>query len=130
MERLSTKAALITLAILATVSMFLFALVASLVGPGSPYFLWIVCLPFECILLLFWLPVMFVAQAHVLHMLKLSRADEEHYYQMLRERREINLQMRRIQLQLYRHRLPYSRYHSRRVYIKPRPPDDLSANGC
>jgi hypothetical protein len=81
-------------------------------------------------LLLFWLPVMFVAQAHVLHMLKLSRADEEHYYQMLRERREINLQMRRIQLQLYRHRLPYSRYHPRRVYIKPRPPDDLSANGC
>ena len=130
MERLSTKAALITLAILATVSMFLFALVASLVGPGSPYFLWIVCLPFECILLLFWLPVMFVAQAHVLHMLKLSRADEEHYYQMLRERREINLQMRRIQLQLYHHRLPYSRYHPRRVYIKPRPPDDLSANGC
>ena len=130
MDRLSRLASLVVLAILATVSMFLFALVASLVGPGSPYFLWIVCLPFEGILLLFWLPVMFVAQAHVLHMLKLSRADEEHYYQMLRERREINLQMRRIQLQLYRHRLPYSRYRPRRVYIKPRPPDDLSANGC
>jgi hypothetical protein len=130
MERLSTKAALITLAILATVSMFLFALVASLVGPGSVYFLWFVCLPFECILLLFWLPVMFVTQALVLHTLRLSRTDTEHYYQMVRERREIDLQLRRTQLQLYRHRLPYSRYRPRRVYIKPRPPGDLSANGC
>ncbi|GAC1383833.1 MAG: hypothetical protein NVSMB33_11980 [Ktedonobacteraceae bacterium] len=130
MDRLSAFAALLVLAIITTLLMFLTALIVHVLGSAAIYFVWLVCIPTECILLLFWLPIMFVTQANVLHSLKLKRADKEHYYQTLREKRRIDLQKRRVQLHLCSRHLSLNVYTPRRLRVRYRPPDDFTENGC
>jgi len=55
-------------------------------------------------------------------------ADRIHYYAVLREKREIELQIRRQQA-AHRHNGMYS-YRPRYLHIVRRPPEDMQPNGC
>ncbi len=55
-------------------------------------------------------------------------ADRIHYYAVLREKREIELQIRRQQA-AHRHNGTYS-YRPRYLHIVRRPPEDMQPNGC
>jgi len=123
MDRLSTIASLVALAIFATVFMFLTALIFSVLGPAAIYFVWFVCVPVECILLCFGLVVMVVTLSNTLYSLKLRRKDEEHLYQVLGERREIDLEKRKLQLQEYRQHVSSGIYPQRRLKLRRRPDD-------
>jgi hypothetical protein len=101
MNRFSIIAALVALAIFVTFLMFLTTLITAVLGSAAIYFVWIICIPVECILFCGGLTVMVVSLVNALHSLRLKRINEEHYYRMLREQRELDLQKRRMQLHLY-----------------------------
>src|SRR5258708_26495647 len=93
MDRLSTFATLVMAAIVTTALMFLTALIVWVLGPVAIYFVWIVCIPVELLLLILDLVLLVVSLSTALHLLKLWRMDEEHRLKLLRERREIGLKM-------------------------------------
>jgi hypothetical protein len=130
MNRFSIIAALVAFAIFATLLMFLTALIIHALGSTAIFFVWVICVPVECVLLCSGLAVMFVTQANVIHSLRLKREDEEHHYQVLQEKREIELEMRKLQLQLYRRRLSKGIHLLRRPKLRSRTPENLSENGC
>ncbi|HLQ30960.1 MAG TPA: hypothetical protein VK140_17120 [Ktedonobacteraceae bacterium] len=129
MNRLSIIAALVAFAIFATLLMFLTALVTSMLGSTAIFFAWIICVPVVCLLFCGGLAVMFVILSNALHSLKLRRLDEEHYFQVLREKRELDLQKHELQLHLYRLRISRGVHLPRRPRLKRRPPD-VTENGC
>jgi sensor histidine kinase YesM len=102
MNRFSIIAALVALAIFVTFLMFLTTLITAVLGSAAIYFVWIICIPVEIISLFGGLIVVLIIVGNTLHSLKLRRIDEEHYYQVVREQRELDLQKRKIQQHLYR----------------------------
>ena len=114
MNRFSTIAALVAFAIFTTFLMFLTALITTVLGSAAIYFVWIICIPVELILFFGGLTVMLVILGNTLHSLRLKRIDEEHFYQVLREKREFDLQKRRMQLHLYRLRTARNIHPARR----------------
>jgi hypothetical protein len=130
MNRFSVIAAMVALAIFVTFLMFLTTLITNVLGSAAIYFVWIICIPVECILFCGGLAVMVVNLVNVLHSLRLKRIDEEHYYQVLREKRELDLQQRKLQVHLYRLRTSRNVHPTRRPRLKRRPADGLYENGC
>lgn len=113
MNRFSIIAALVALAIITAFLMFLTLLITSVLGSAAIYFVWIVCIPIEIISLFGGLLVVLIIVGNTLHSLKLRRTNEDHYYQVVREQRELNLQKRKIQQHLYRLRTSRNIHSSR-----------------
>src|SRR5216684_8756154 len=129
MNRLSIIAALVAFAIFATLLMFLTALVTSMLGSTAIFFAWIICVPVVCLLFCGGLAVMFVILSNALHSLKLRRLDEEHYFQVLREKRELDLQKHELELHLYRLHTFRGVHPPRRLRLNRRP-QDVAENGA
>ncbi len=129
MNRFSIIAALTAFAIFTTFLVFLTALITNVLGSAAIYFVWIICIPVELILLVSGLAVMLVIMGNMLHSLRLRRIDEEHFYKVLREKRELDLQKRRMQLHLYRLRTSRNIHPPRRPRLRRPPPADLSKHG-
>lgn len=125
MDRLSTFAALVVATIVTTIMMFLTALIVWVLGPAAIYFVWIVCIPLECILLFLDLVLLWVSLSTALHLLRLWRENEEHRIKSLRKRREMDLEMRRLQLIECQRRIRRGGYLSRRAQLQKRPSNSL-----
>ncbi len=120
MDRLSTFAALVMAAIMTTALMFLTALIVWMLGPVAIYFVWIVCIPLELVLLILDLVLLVVSLSTALHLLKLWRMDEEHRLKLLRERREIGLKMHKLELTEQQYRANKLTVAARRYQFKRR----------
>ncbi|MGI9057025.1 MAG: hypothetical protein ACR2H5_00410 [Ktedonobacteraceae bacterium] len=120
MDRLSTFATLVMAAIATTALMFLTALIVWVLGPTAIYFVWLVCIPLDLVLLFLALVLLVVSLSTALHLLKLWRVDEEHRLRLLRERRELGLKMHRLELAEQQHRVHKLAIASRRYQLKRR----------
>lgn len=104
-------------AIVTTAVLFLAALIVEVLGPAAIYFVYIVCIPAELILLFLDIVLICVSLSAALHLLRLRRADEEHRMRMLQERREIDLKIRGMRLIEHRHRVKKLRIAARRYHL-------------
>lgn len=120
MDRLSTLAALVAAAIVTTALMFLTALIVWILGPAAIYFVWIVCIPLELVLLVLDLVLLIVTVSTGCHLLSLWRADEEDRLRVQKERREIDLKIRRLQLIEHQYRINKLRVAARRYQLMRR----------
>lgn len=120
MDRLSTFAALVTTAIVTTVVLFLTALIAWGLGPTAIYFICAICIPVDCILLVCEAVLIYVCLSGALHFFKLKRADEEHRYELLREHREIELAIRKLELAEHRRKAHKRNYAARHYQLRQR----------
>lgn len=119
----STLIALMITAIVTTAVLFLAALIVEVLGPAAIYFVYIVCIPAELILLFLDIVLICVSLSAALHLLRLRRADEEHRMRMLQERREIDLKIRGMRLIEHRHRVKKLRIAARRYHLLRRQHD-------
>ena len=124
----STFIALTASAIVTTAVLFLTALIVEVLGPEAIYFVWIVCIPVELILLFLDIVLIYVSLSTALHLLRLRRADEEHRIRLLQQRRETDLKIRRLQLIERQYRVNKSRVAARRYQLKRRLHNHPTAN--
>lgn len=95
MRRLYVIAALVTLAIVATVFMFMNALIVRVLGPAARMYVLIVGIPTIAVLWLFELAVLVFVMTDIIHHYKLKWEHREHYYEMGRRHRELQLEKHR-----------------------------------
>jgi hypothetical protein len=89
MQRLSTLAFLITLAIFATMFMFLMALIVYVLGPSAKIFVFAFCIPAASVMALFGLILLTLALADAIHFYTMKwRYRERHYQTHYRARRD------------------------------------------
>ena len=88
MRRLSTLAFLITLAIFATLFMFLMALIVYVLGPSAKIFVYAFCIPVAAVMLLFGLIMLVLALADAIHFYTMKwRYRERQYHTQYHTRR-------------------------------------------
>ena len=87
MQRLSTLAFLITLAIFATVFMFLIALIVYVLGPSAKIFVYAFCMPIAAVMVLFGLILLVLALADAIHFYTMKWRYRERQYQTLNRAR-------------------------------------------
>ena len=89
MRRLSTLAFLITLAIFATLFMFLMALIVYVLGPSAKIFVYAFCIPVAAVIVLFGLILLVLALADAIHFYTMKRRyRERQYHTRYRARRD------------------------------------------
>ena len=89
MQRLSTLAFLITLAIFATLFMFLMALIVYVLGPSAKIFVYAFCIPVAAVMVLFGLILLVLALADAIHFYTMKwRHQERRYQTQYRARRD------------------------------------------
>lgn len=81
MQRLSTLAFLITLALFVTLFMFLMALIVYVLGPSAKIFVYAFCIPAASIMVLFGLILLVLALADAIHFYTMKWKHRERQYQ-------------------------------------------------
>jgi len=87
MQRLSTLAFLITLAIFATLFMFLMALIVYVLGPSAKIFVYAFCIPVAAVMVLFGLILLVLALADAIHFYTMKWRYRERQYRTRRDQR-------------------------------------------
>ncbi len=87
MQRFSTLAFLITLAIFVTLFMFLIALIVYVLGPYAKIFVYVFCIPVAAVMVLFGLILLVLALADVIHFYAVKWRHREHQYRIMRDHR-------------------------------------------
>ena len=88
MQRLSTLAFLITLAIFATLFMFLIALIVYVLGSSAKIFVYAFCIPVAAVMVLFGLILLVLALTDAIHFYTMKwRHRERQYHDAYRSRR-------------------------------------------
>jgi type VI protein secretion system component VasK len=96
-DRLSVIAFLVTLAIVATVFMFLNALIVYVLGPAARVYILSVGVPSVIVLLLFGLVLLALALTNATHFYKSKWENRENHYEALRRHRALELEKHRQQ---------------------------------
>ena len=120
MDRKSTLVGLVVSAIVTTLVLFLTVLIVWALGPEAIYFVWLVCIPAVFVLLILDLVLIIASLSTALHLFRLWRADEEHRLRLVRERREVELKIRKLQLLELQQRVNKHSVEARRYQLKRR----------
>ena len=120
MDRLSTFATLVMAAIVTSAMMFLTAIIVWVLGPAAIYFVWLVCIPVELVLLVLDFVLLIVSLSTALPLLKMWRIDEEHRLTLVQQRRELGLKMHKLELTERQFRMNKQIVAARRYQFKRR----------